>query len=390
MVRISLLMMVGSYKKLEGNMEYCKNCLMPTTKPGLMLNKEGICPACVNKIKKNEINYNARFKELEKLCDKYRSTDGTYDCIIAVSGGKDSTYQTYLFKEVLKMNPLLVSVGDPFTKTDAGNHNAFNIQNTFNCDMISLNLSPDIVKRMSRIAFEELGSPTWPVDRAIYTFPVKMAIKLNIPLLVYGENVSWEYGGVLDSKRESYSAIEQINNDVAKKVDFKLWYDNGIKKEEMNQFMYPSDKEISEAKLEPIFLSYFVNWDGYHNYKVASKYGFKGLEHEWKREGYIEDYDQIDSIAYLINVWMKYPKFGFGRATDVVGYWIRSGKIGVEEGKKIINENDHKLDRKILDDFLNFTGYSYREFWNIVDKFYSKELFVKDKDGLWELKVDRF
>jgi len=363
---------------------------MPTTKPGLRLNNDSICHACINKERKKFIDYNERFKELEKICDKYRKADGNYDCIIAVSGGKDSTYQTYIFKEVLKMNPLLVSVGDPFTKTSAGAHNSFNIQNTFNCDMISLSLSPDLVKRMVRIAFENFGSPTWPIDRAIYTFPIRLAVNFKIPLLIYGENVSWEYGGVLNPDEETYSAKEQINNDVAKKVDWNLWVNNGIKQSEMNQFVYPADEVLDKVNIEPIFLSYFINWDGYHNYKVATKYGFMGLEHEWKRDGYIEDYDQIDSIAYLMNVWMKYPKFGFGRTTDVVGYWIRGGKITIDEGKKLILEHDHKLDRRILEDFLAFTGYSYREFWNIVDKFYNKDLFLKGKDGLWEMKVNRF
>ena len=157
---------------------------------------------------------------------------------------------------------------------------------------------------------------------------------MNIPLVVYGENVSYEYGGVL--QEESYSAKDQINNDVAKKVDFSLWYENGVSQKEINMLMYPSVKEIQKASLEPIYLSYFMPWDGRKNYRIAKKYGFRDLKHEWKREGYIEDYDQIDSIGYLSNVWMKYPKFGFARATDVVGYWIRSGKISREQGASLM------------------------------------------------------
>ena len=359
---------------------------MPTTKPGLTLDEEGVCPACRHAEMKEHINYDKRFEELKTLCDKYRRNDGYYDCIIAVSGGKDSYYQTYVFKELLGMNPLLVSAEDPFNKTDAGLHNVSNLIRSFNCDRISLQISPDLVKRMVRIAFEEFGSPTWSIDRAIYCYPIRMAINMKIPLIVYGENVSWEYGGVLDQSEETYSAKDQINNDVAKKVDFSLWHENGITDKELNMLKYPSLEKIADASLEPIFLSYFVPWDGCRNYEVAKKYGFKDLTHEWHREGYIENYDQIDSIAYLINVWMKYPKFGFGRATDVVGYWRRSGLITKEEGFKLIKEHDHKLDQKVLDDFLNFTGYTYREFWDIVDKFWNRELFYKTKDDLWKLK----
>jgi len=242
------------------------------------------------------------------------------------------------------------------------------------------NLSPALVRKMVRIALEELVSPTWPVDRAIYTFPIRMAINMKIPLVIYGENVSYEYGGVL--KHETYSAKEQINNDVAKKVDFSLWTERGISPDEMNMFFYPSAEEVSAAALEPIYLSYFMPWDGFRNYQIAKKYGFRDLAHEWHREGYIEDYDQIDSIAYLMNVWMKYPKFGFARVTDVVGYWIRSGRISREQGISLIKEHDHKLDQKVLDDFLNFTRYTDKEFWGVVDKFWNRDLFSKE-GRLW-------
>lgn len=368
-------------------MEHCQNCLMPNTKPGLILDRNGICLACIHSEMKNKIDYDKRFEELKQLCNKYKRKDGYYDSIITVSGGKDSYYQVYIFKELLKMNPLLITVGDPFSKTNAGLHNIKNICEVFNCDLISLQLSSNLVRRMVRIAFEELGSPTWPIDRAIYCFPIRMAINMNIPLVVYGENVAWEYGGVL--YEETYSAKDQINNDVAKKVDFELWYKNGITDKEINMLKYPSQKEIKEANLEPIYLSYFVPWDGYRNYQIAKKYGFRDLTYEWKREGYIEDYDQIDSVAYLINVWLKYPKFGFARATDVVGYWIRSGRITKEEGMRLIKDNDHKLDQRVLQDFLDFTGYTDKEFWNIVDKFWNKDIFEK-VNGKWELKVIRF
>lgn len=366
-------------------MDYCKSCFMPTTKPGLKLDDEGICPACRHAEMRKDIDYDKRFDELKGLCEKYRRDDGYYDSIIAVSGGKDSHYQVYVLKELLGMNPLLVSVGDPFTKTKAGLHNAKNICKVFNCDMINLQLSPDLVRRMVRIAFEEFGSPTWPIDRAIYCYPIRMAINMNIPLIVYGENVSWEYGGVLDQSEESYSARDQINNDVAKKVDFSFWYERGITNRELNMLQYPTMDEIEKANLEPIFLSYFVPWDGHRNYEVAKKYGFRDLTHEWQREGYVEHYDQIDSVAYLMNVWMKYPKFGFARTTDVVGYWRRSGRISKETALELINEHDHKLDQKILDDFLQFTGYSDKEFWEIVEKFWNKKLFTKNS-VCWEVK----
>jgi len=360
---------------------------MPNTKPGLMLDGDGICQACRHSEMKKDIDYDKRFDELRRLCESYKRNDGYYDSIIAVSGGKDSHFQLYVMKELLGMNPLLVSVGDSFNKTEAGRHNFRNMCEAFGCDIITLYLNPDLVKRMVRIAFEEFGSPTWAIDRAIYCYPISMAINMEIPLIVYGENVSWEYGGVLDQTQESYSAKDQINNDAAKKVDFELWYKNGITDNELNMLKYPAQEEIDKTEIEPIYLSYFIKWDGYRNYEIAKKYGFRDLAHEWHREGYIEHYDQIDSVAYLMNVWMKYPKFGFSRATDVVGYWIRSDRITRDEGAKLIRENDHKLDQRILEDFLDFTGYTDREFWNIVEKFWNRDIF-ENIDGRWSLKKE--
>lgn len=364
-------------------MQRCESCLMPSTKPGLVLDIDGICQACRHAEMKKKIDYDKRFEELRHLCDRYRRDDGYYDSIVTVSGGKDSHYQVHVLKESLGMNPLLVTVGDPFSKTKAGLHNIQNICDVFNCDIISGQLSPNLVRRMMRISFEQFGSPTWPIDRAIYCFPIRIAINMRIPLIIYGENVSWEYGGV--QEEQTYSAKEQINNDVAKKVDFQLWYENGITDRELNMLKYPSGEEIEEAELEPIYLSYFVPWDGYHNYQIAKKHDFEDLTDEWHRDGYIEDYDQIDSIAYLINVWMKYPKFGFARATDMAGYWVRSGKITREEAVRLIRENDHKLDRRILQDFLDYTGYSEEEFWNITEKFWNRDIFVKTDEG-WRSK----
>ena len=366
-------------------MNRCKNCLMPNTKPGLVLDSEGICQACRHAEQKEKTDWEGRYKELEELCDKYKRTDGKYDCIIAVSGGKDSHFQVHVIKNLMKMNPLLVSVGDPFTHTKAGIHNIKNIAEAFDCDMITANISPALVRRMVRIAFKEFGSPTWPIDRAIYSFPIQTAIEKDIPLVFYGENVAYEYGGV--QQEETPSALNQIENDVAKKIDWNLWYKNGITESQLNLMKYPSHQDITKAELNPVYLSYFMKWDGYKNYIIAKEHGFKDLEGEWIRWGYIENYDQIDSIAYLMNVWLKWPKFGFCRVTDVVGYWIRSDEIANENWVDLIKAYDGKLDPRIQADFLDFTGYSHEEFWNIVEKFWNREIFEKI-DGEWKLKDD--
>ncbi len=357
---------------------------MPDTRPGIFFNEEGICGPCLNAERKKTIDWDKRFQELKKLCDKYKGVNGDYyDCIIAVSGGKDSYYQTYIMKEVMGMNPLLITV-DNFSWTETGRHNINNISEAFGCDILSLSLNRKVAKIMLRKALEKFGSPTWYWDLAVYVYPIKMAIKMGIPLVVYGENISYEYGGA--QKEETYSAKEQINNNVVEPIDWDTWLDGGeLSMKDFNFCVYPSKEEIEKAEIEPIYLSYFVPWDGFKNYQIAKRYGFKDLSHEWKREGYIEDYDQIDALGYLVHPWFKYPKFGHARATDVACYWIRTNKITRDEGIKLVKENDHKLDQRALQDFLDFTGYTHKEFWDITERFWNKDIFEKG-DGRWRLK----
>lgn len=359
-------------------MERCIDCLMCDTKPGVVLDEQNVCQACLHHEQRKDIDYEARQGELRSLCAGHKKSDG-YDCIIPVSGGKDSHFQVLYMKKVLGMNPLLVSVSDPYTKTKAGIKNFNNIREHFGCDLVQLHLNPELVRRMTRIAFEEFGSPTWPIDRAIYCYPIKVSIDMNIPLVVYGENVSYEYGGV--QNKETYSAAAQINNDVAKSFDRQWWMDRGISMQEFTPFVYP------EGETEPIYLSYFMPWSGYENYQIAKEHGFTTLKGEWDRAGYIEDYDQIDSIGYLINVWMKYPKFGFARVTDMAGYWLRDGRISKFAAKKLIKENDFKLDSRILKDFLDFTGYTETMFYYVVDRFWNMELFDTTPGG-WKPKFE--
>jgi tRNA(Ile)-lysidine synthase TilS/MesJ len=213
-------------------MRYCKKCVMPDTRPGSIFDSDGVCQACRNYERQAKVDWKVRFEELKALCDRYRRSDGYYDCVIAVSGGKDSHFLTYKMKERMGMNPLLVCVADPFTHTAAGTHNLRNMGESFNCDM---------------------------------------------------------------------------------------------------------------------------------------------------------DYGQIDSLAYIVHLWMKYPKFGFARAPDVTARWIRKGKITRKEAQRLVMEHDHKLDQRTMNDLTAFMGYRPRQFWDIVERFWNATLF-ENVEGVWRLK----
>lgn len=369
-------------------MKYCKRCVMPDTRPGSIFNKEGVCQACLNYEKNRSVDWGKRFQELKGRCDKYRRKDGYYDCIIPVSGGKDSHFQTYIIKEKLGMNPLLICVADPFTHSAAGTHNLNNLGEAFGCDIVVFQMSIDLFRRVTRIGFEELGEPLRFIEAAIYTVPFKYAAALNIPLVIFGENAAYTYG---TTKEDNYSAkkyIEAGHSAAGEKLSTEItdfWSERGIPMKEMNAIIPPPPEQLEKVKPEAIFMSYFVPWDDEHNYGIAKRYGFKDLHHEWKREGCIEDYAQIDSLAYIVHLWMKYPKFGFSRTTDIASRWVRKGTITREEAKKLVKTYDHKLDQRSMEDFINFMGYTPRHFWDIVERFWNPDIFQK-VDDLWQLK----
>lgn len=355
---------------------------MPDTRPGVTI-ENGLCNACRHKLYKDTVDWSLRKKEFEKLCDTYQSKTNQYDCIVVVSSGKDSFWQVGKLREY-NMNPLLVSVDNlDWTKTGKENFNI--LLDVHGVDAVVHRSSRELNRKMARIGFEHDGFCAWLFDRLIYTYPLHIAIKHQIPLIFYGENVALEYGGY--NAKETPSSINQINNDVVRDYGWNLWTQNGIDMRQLNMAQFPLKEDIAASKLNPQYISYYFNWSGYEHMQYAKKHGWKSLDDtgEWKRQGYIEDYDQIDDFGYLVDPWMKYPKYGHARATDVASYWIRDGLITREEGIKLVKKHDHKLDPVALEHFLSFTGYSTEEFWNIVEKFWNQDIFEK-VDGYYKLK----
>ena len=225
-------------------MSRCKKCYMPDTRPGSVF-EGGVCQACRNYTARDKVDWTKREKELKELCDKHRRDDGYYDCLIPVSGGKDSHFLVYIMKEKMGMNPLLVTVADPFTKSKAGESNFKNIGKTFNCDHILFNISDDVFKRATRFAFENFLDPLKFVEATIYTVPYKTAINYNIPLVVFGENSRFEYGELL---KDDPSANEYVE-DMFKSIDLDIWKNNGFSDKELNSITPPTN-----GKTDVIFI----------------------------------------------------------------------------------------------------------------------------------------
>ena len=367
-------------------MRYCKKCIMPDTRPYISFDNDGVCSPCKRYEDRKNIDWDARWRELEALADKHRDRNGNYyDCIITVSGGKDSHYQVHLFKEKLGMNPLCISI-DNFSWTETGRLNFANLGDRFGVDIHVMSLNRKVARLMFKKAFEKQLIPCWYWDRAVYAYPLQMAIKLNIPLVIWGENTSYERGGPV--KENSPDALIQLKNDVVKPIPMDEWLDDDITMKDLNPIIYPTMEEIEKAGIEAHFCSYYVPWSDYDNYQWAIKNGWKSFKEtgEWEREGLPGLYYlQIDTIGYLVHTWFKFVKFGHWALTDYLSLDIREGRMTREEAIKIANENEYKLDSKMLKDFIGFLGITEDYFWEIVNQYTNKDL-VEKRDGVWRLK----
>lgn len=363
--------------------KYCKRCVMPDTKPNLSFDEEGICNACRNYEKRDAVDWNKRKEELMSILDKYRSKDGlNWDCIIPVSGGKDSTYQVVTMLE-LGMNPLCVT-STTCHLTEIGRENIENIKN-LGVDYIEITPNKKVRKHLNRIGLFEVGDISWPEHVGIFTIPVRIAVNMNIPLLIWGENSQNEYGGPAASTENNIldrKWLEEFGGLLGLRVSDLIGYE-GIKKNQLIPYTYPTDEELKEVGVTGLFLGHYIPWDGLSNVLLAKAHGFKS----WGKtiEGSAVDYENIDNYQVGIHDYFKFLKFGFGRASDLVSMHIRRGRLTREQGMNIVKNCDGKfpwtyLD-KPLEEILEPLDITVDEFITICDQFTNKKLFKVDRNG---------
>lgn len=371
-------------------MKYCKKCLFPDTKPDIYFDEEGVCDACRSAERKkgaeNSINWSLRENEFSEIIEKYRSNDGMkYDCIVPVSGGKDSCFQVYAMKIVHKMNPLAVTF-DQFDQTDTGRHNLDVLRN-IGVDHIHFTLNPKIVKKLVRKGFEIVGDPHWVNHVGIYTIPARIAVSFKIPLIIWGENPQLEYGGPAAS-RENKFLDKRWRQEFGCMRGFREedMVDDEISMSDMKSLLYPSDEEIRSVGVTGLFYGFFFKWNAREHLKIVEKYGWKRLTEPWP--GSWLDYENCDMKFLDIREHLKWLKYGYGRVTDQVNIDIRNGLISRTEAIKIIKERDGVLTEWMKKEFCEYIGISESDFDRIRDTFVNKDIFEMGLGGKWELKND--
>lgn len=360
-------------------MRHCNRCVMPDTKPDLFIDADGVCSACRYYEGRKAVDYVKRKAELLTICSKYRK-DGWYDCIVPSSGGKDSTYQALKMRE-LGMHPLIVTATTD-KLTDLGRRNLENLKlNGF--DTLEVTPNPAIRRRINKFALETVGDISWPEHVLIFTIPVRVAVQMGIPLLIWGENSQHEYGGpaaaagdpVLNRKwLEEFGGLNGLRvSDVQEMLD--------LTDKDMIQYTYPTDADLQRVGVTGLFLGHFIPWDGKENAEFSKAHGFEVYHNTV--EGSSVDYENLDNAQTGIHDYFKYLKFGFGRASDLVSMAIRRGRMTREEGVKIVKAQDGRYPWSYLGHsltaILKDIGMTVAEFQSVCEKFRNKKVFEGSK-----------
>jgi len=364
-------------------MKYCKRCVMPDTKPDLLIDAEGVCNACRSFEKRKEADWTARRRALEQILDRYRRRDGSnWDCIVPVSGGKDSTTQVIRMLG-LGLNPLCVNATTCHL-SDIGRRNIENLKR-LGVDFVEVSPNPLVRRKLNRIGLKQVGDISWPEHVGIFTIPIRIAVQMNVPLLVWGENSQNEYGGpaaASESNVLNRRWLEEFGGLLGLRVSDLIGVD-GISQKELVPYTYPSDDELARVGVTGIFLGYYLPWDGFTNALVAQAHGFATLD--TVVEGSIVNYENLDNHQTGIHDYFKFLKFGFGRATDLACLHLRRGRITRAEAVLMVDRHDGKFPwtylKKPIQEILEPLEITLDEFVQICDRFTNKKLFLTDARG---------
>ena len=365
-------------------MKYCSGCVMPDTKPGVFLDERGLCNACRSQEIKATIDWDSRFTELESIVEKIKKEDHPfYDCIVPVSGGKDSWVQALTLSEKLGLKTLCVTLANHLPTTE-GIANLNNMIKDLNVDHMKINLKPSFYRSVRKKCTLQQGEPNWAEHCAVFSSVVNIAVIYDVPLIVWGEDIAFEFGGgQRQASTASALAIDKSDlNKEGKSIDD--WLDDDLSIRDTFFYKYPEYKVLEEANIKSIYLGHYTNWYGRKNYETVKKRGFTGRK-AGPLSGNFLDYDNIDEKLCEINIWFKYIKFGFWRSTDQTCYDIWNGRLSREEAVKTVNKLIDEFPEEYFEDFLRFHDISDEEFWETVEKFRNKDIWEKEENS-WKLK----
>jgi N-acetyl sugar amidotransferase len=365
----------------EAHMRYCRSCVLPDTRPNLVLNAEGICNACISHGTKLQIDWSTRERDFRKLVERVRGRASGYDCVIPVSGGKDSTWQVVKCLE-WGLTPLAVTWKTP-ARTQVGQRNLDNLV-SLGVDHLDYQISPKVESRFMLKALERFGSTAIPMHLALFNIPLKISASFGIPLVVWGENSAFEYG----SADEAHTGFKldkawYQTYGVTHGTTAADWVGPDLTDKGLSAYFGPDFDELEARGVHAIFLGYYFPWDPQTSMEAARAHGFRA-DPGGPRTGYY-DYADIDDEFISIHHWLKWYKFGFTRLFDNLSLEIRNGRLTREQAMQIIRDAGDQTPHKDIEKFCSFVGISKERFFEVAERFRNHKVWTRREDGAWHI-----
>jgi len=352
--------------------------VLPDTRPNLSLDEEGVCAACRSHNSRPLIDWSMRERAFSELADQLLKGNTGYDCLIPVSGGKDSTWQVVKCLEY-GLRPLAVTWKTP-ARTSVGQRNLDNLV-SLGVDHIDYQISPKVESRFMLKALERFGSTAIPMHLALFNIPLKIAARFQIPLVIWGENSAFEYGseeqglGGFQVDRKWLRSFGVTNGTTS--AD---WVGEGIATEDLFAYTLPSDDELKSAGIEAIFLGFFFPWDPENSVTVARRHGFQARQ-GGARVGHL-DYVNIDDEFIAIHHHPKWHKFGITRSWDTLSMEIRAGRLTRTAAIAELRRAGDETPTQDIAKFCAYVGLTEREYHETLEGFRNRELWSR-RDGKW-------
>ncbi|MEZ5670408.1 MAG: N-acetyl sugar amidotransferase [Alphaproteobacteria bacterium] len=390
---------------LPAEVRFCTRCVISNQRPSssvefehtreskkqtIHFDAEGVCDACrYAEAKETRVDWQERERALRSLCDRFRSRNGSYDCLVPGSGGKDSVYASMVLKRTYGMHPLTVTWA-PHLYTDVGwrNHQAWVHRGGFDNYLFT----PDgqVHRKLTQLAYRNLLHPFQPFIFGQKNYAPKMAVRMGLPLVFYGENEA-EYGNPVQENSTAQRSLSYFAREG--RANRQLFFGgvpldelpaHGIEPGQMDPYMPAEADALAGAGVEVHYLGYYLRWTPQENYYYAAEHiGFEANED--RTEGTYSKYNSIDDKTDPYHYWTTLVKFGIGRTTYDASQEIRNRHITREEGVALVHRYDQEFPRKYFPDFLAYLDMDEAEFFAIADSFRSPHLWRRTEAG-WDLR----
>lgn len=366
-----------------GMVRYCRQCLMPDTRPRVVFDEAGVCNACHNAVAKADIDWAARRADFLDIVERHRARDGSYDCIVPWSGGKDSSAIAYRLKFEFGLNPLLVTFS-PLQPNEVGAHNREEMLK-LGFDHLMVRPNQKASRRLARRFFVERGNPKVHWDAGINAVPMQVAVNYGIPLIFYAEHGESEYGG------RTLSEEHKRTRDIAEVLEHQIgddpmnWVDDEVGERDLAPYLYPDPGEVERLGVKAVYFAYFFRWSMLENYRfIKEKIDFRGNP-RGRTDGTFTDFDSLDDKIDNVYYYMQYVKFGFGRATRDACRMIQNGQMTRDQGLELVRKYDHEFPSEFFGESLDYLGLGETEFTEITDQHRNREIWTFEGNQ-WKLR----